>query len=409
MQTTFGGSQIPTTGIPTDWHFHETAHGKDDSDPDLGKCKSAGSDHQMAAEHGEVGKLYSAQDFHDFLKKKMEFPKKTIYTKKGVGLFKRVFHFIPISGPLSVNRRIQKCDTVKGTKKLHEIRNVRQEGFIQTRLGSCFQCFDCSQGLLEQCKNADRVGLPLLVQLNPTQAGTRMITRNVLKQQSLAMAQQSLFGDFLAIELYNNNEACFMIGMVVGAIHKATEDIENWAGNIAQNSNIIELQRLCPVAPGSTVFQLSDQVLLANAEHIISGKLHFEVLECPNGATKYKLDGDQHNLLLRSLQKNDNLEAELTSLSDGHIKPGDNNFDHKILLNLKLNVPCRTWDHESARNYFGAQYRQKNTTAYVAKIKNPNTKKVKFILRFLEIPENDWKNWEFGLDYVLQYVCNLEL
>jgi hypothetical protein len=77
-QTISGGFQIPIIrDFPTDWLFYPTAHGKDDSDPDLGKCKSAGSKHQTTAAKCEVAKIYSAEEFYEFLKGKMQFPKKT--------------------------------------------------------------------------------------------------------------------------------------------------------------------------------------------------------------------------------------------------------------------------------------------------------------------------------------------
>ena len=88
---------------------------------------------QKQQNHNLVAKIYSAKEFYEFLKRKMQFPTKNIYEKKGVGVFRRVFHFIPISGS-------KKCETVKGprTKKFHELQNVGQEGFLKTKLASCF-------------------------------------------------------------------------------------------------------------------------------------------------------------------------------------------------------------------------------------------------------------------------------
>ena len=92
-----------------------------------------------------------------------------------------------------------------------------------------------------------------------------------------------------------------MIGMVVGEVVLVDRTVENWSGTIPQHSKAIELQQLQPTLPGSLCFYLTDDKLLVNAEHIISGKLHLEMTQPSNTATlpKYKLDSDPHNLILR--------------------------------------------------------------------------------------------------------------
>jgi hypothetical protein len=154
MRTTFGGSQIHTKqacqliGLSTKLLMARTT-------VTLTWASARVLAHfiKRKAQKSEVAKLYSAEDFFHFLKQKMTYPKKTIFQKKGVGVYRRVFHFVPISGDLSVDRKIQKCETVKGTKKLHEICNIGQEGFIQTRLASCFDCQACASNLPDECKN----------------------------------------------------------------------------------------------------------------------------------------------------------------------------------------------------------------------------------------------------------------
>jgi len=87
-----------------------------------------------------------------------------------------------------------------------------------------------------------------------------------------------------------------------------------------------------------------------NIDHIISGKLSLEhdaadVSDRP----KYKLDSDQHHVLLRSLQKNDP-GAEFENSQQLNVPPGDDNFDHRMLVGMKLIIPCATWVHDDARS-----------------------------------------------------------
>jgi hypothetical protein len=126
------------------------------------------------------------------------------------------------------------------------------------------------------------------------------MTRNVLKQQAMETAQQCLFGDFIAVEVFNHHEASFMIGMVVGPMAQLHSSVDNWAGPIQKNATVIEVQRLQPASPGSVFFFLTEENLLIDVEHIISGKLDLGTGNTTNSrvSTKYKLDSEQHNLIL---------------------------------------------------------------------------------------------------------------
>ena len=46
---------------------------------------------------------------------------KTIHEKKGRGIFRRIFHHVPSSGPGSINRRIRSAETLDGSSKLHVV------------------------------------------------------------------------------------------------------------------------------------------------------------------------------------------------------------------------------------------------------------------------------------------------
>ena len=76
-----------------------------------------------------------------------------------------------------------------------------------------------------------------------------------------------------------------------------------------------------------------------NIDHTIdiSGKLSLEhkPADTSNRQLKYKLDSDQHHVLLRSLWKNDPA-AEFKSSQQPNIPPGDDNVDHCMLVGIKL-------------------------------------------------------------------------
>jgi hypothetical protein len=65
--------------------------------------------------------------------------------------------------------------------------------------------------------------------------------------------------------------------MVTGEVYQLESAVENWAGSIAKNAHVIEVQRLQPASPGSLFFFQTDDTISMNIEHIISGKLVLEL------------------------------------------------------------------------------------------------------------------------------------
>jgi hypothetical protein len=105
---------------------------------------------------------------------------KTIFEKKGRGIYRRFFHFVPASGTGSVNRRIPTSETLDGSSKLHvfageplqpalivmcrpQAHNASADqgarGKLGTRQLSCYTCSNCSKFLSPtDCKNVAGLG-----------------------------------------------------------------------------------------------------------------------------------------------------------------------------------------------------------------------------------------------------------
>ena len=154
-------------------------------------------------------------------------------------------------------------------------------------------------------------------------------------------------------------------------------------------------------------FFQTDDAIVPSIGYIISGKLAREhSAETLAKRPKYKLDSDQHHVLLRSLQKNDPT-AELKNPKQPNVPPGYDNFNQRMLVGIKLIIPRSTGIHEDARSFFGIHYKDKTTTVFVRKVIHPNTKRTKSDLEFTEIPPSMYKTWTFNWQYVLKYACGL--
>lgn len=132
--------------------FRGTAHGKDDSDPELGHHKNSADRWQLRAQEGEVAKLFTPYHFYEFASREMRTLVKDFYSRSGKGIYRREFHWIPNRGPDSVNRRTHGCNRLGdvGIKKLHFFDSIGRPGFVGIRERSCHTCIEaCSIGHFE--------------------------------------------------------------------------------------------------------------------------------------------------------------------------------------------------------------------------------------------------------------------
>ena len=81
------------------------------------------------------------------------FPKQSLFEKKGKGVFRRFFHFMPVRGPTAINRRIQHCNTVTGSKPHRAFVDIGVPGKVWMARRSCHQCDGCLQMDYSKCEN----------------------------------------------------------------------------------------------------------------------------------------------------------------------------------------------------------------------------------------------------------------
>ena len=154
--------QFVTTGIQRIWSFFCSCHGKCDCDPEGGSCKCWCRGREMQYVSSDPSKhtqMKTSIDMYNALQDHLEKPSQTLLAKKGRGIFRRFFYFVPNKGSYeqtphwqgpqdnhavtiaAVNRRISHAETLKGTKKLHFVADQKKEdGSLMLRNYSCHQC-----------------------------------------------------------------------------------------------------------------------------------------------------------------------------------------------------------------------------------------------------------------------------
>lgn len=179
-------------------------------DPEGGTCKNAAQRFETVSEGG--GKLASSWDFYAFCCANLETTSKDLFTKKGKGIYRRHFYYVPSSGVGAVNYNIPKWSALDGSNQIHQMRGGILPGLLHYRLRSC-HCVVCyNEGTVAgPCRNAHLPGFQwesTMVQLEAT--GSKPTLRKDRENRARKEALTLQVGDKCAF-LVNSDEA-WMIG-----------------------------------------------------------------------------------------------------------------------------------------------------------------------------------------------------
>lgn len=297
--------------------FRGTAHGKDDSDPELGHHKNAADRWQLRAAEGEVARIFTPRDFYEFASTQMRELQKDFYTRKGVGIFRREFHWVPNRGIGSVNRRIPGCNRIGdvGIKKLHFFESVGRPGFVGIRERSCSQCPACVDGRFEACENWERCGKYRILELSPKTAIPRPSTRCHRENGALAFAESAKEGAFFAVDRTNDSMEKFTLFSVAKDSMLRVADQPIKADNVShldvrKNEEVIDGVRYSCVSPGGTVFARTGVEVVVPIASIFAFNCDVEELDTSRRTfrshihmRKWQLSSDEHSRLLHLLSE----------------------------------------------------------------------------------------------------------
>ena len=270
-----------------------SGHGKNWSDPEGGTIKASVARHQLRADDGTVASLRSAEEVRGWCEEKMTWPKDSIIQKKGDGILRRYFFFVPAAGPGSVNRNIPKAETVKGVRAIHQANDVGQRGVLYVREGACFECSTCTSTDDQSCPNKEMCGR--LQRREITSAA--MVGRNVATRGMLHDIQQRLLGQLKPGDLFavSPDEADTDTAFLLYLLHPAD----------APAPNLLRGQLLRPVSPGSLVYTRTDDYDQVPAARLL-GQVDYEPVDVTYATRSrnedrinFRIDGDDRSRALR--------------------------------------------------------------------------------------------------------------
>jgi hypothetical protein len=245
-------------GLCIDWSFFCSCHGKAKCDPVGGGCKSHAKRQELASTLEKPTLMPQSSDLFRFLQDTYMEPRQTLFEKRGRGIYRRVFFYVPQTGEGSVNYRIAECGTLDGSSSLHQFRDIGLPERLRVRTRSCHHCDSCWDGRWSECRYIDIVGTPTDVRLSPASDPAPRITRNLLAKRGAELCKEVGDGEFIAAELDSENEA-WMLCMVRGRTYVVDKDFTSTIGqhsfDFRCNDTVIDVQKLEPIAPGSRIFQ----------------------------------------------------------------------------------------------------------------------------------------------------------
>ena len=234
-------------------HSHsESCHGKDMSDPECGRLKYLLESREMKHTNDAPTQMDTSEAAFQFMNDTMQ-PKRTLYEKKGVGVYKRVFFFV---GPKDVKHNLTECDGVAGSSTFHEFTDIGREGFLKCRVMSCHRCINCQDFHPELCLNLHRTG-PQLLRAVKFKSGGRVdvpLTRSSVAVNGRVQAEKIVIGTIFSVELDDMQEP-WMLAKATSALHKYEGPIKTtWMGEIRPGDMIINVIKLDPISAGSSTF-----------------------------------------------------------------------------------------------------------------------------------------------------------
>eukprot|EP00966_Prymnesium_polylepis_P199401 4620698-Prymnesium_polylepis.1 len=126
-------------GLKIHWSFFESCHGKCYCDPEGGTLKNAARRFELdvTARDKQLKDSYALY-LWACNESGLALPKKTLAEKKGKGIYRRFFYWVPSKGNGAVDRsRLPELKADDGTSKLHEFTDMGIPGKVMTRRAAC--------------------------------------------------------------------------------------------------------------------------------------------------------------------------------------------------------------------------------------------------------------------------------
>jgi len=267
-----------------DWSYFCSCHGKCWCDPEGGTAKNAARRHELKATHDRNTELKTSLALHEFFMQELRVPTKDLFqkAKKGHGIYRRGFHYIPAHGEGSVDHKQDEYTRLTDSSKQHHIRttcaSTEEFGIVEHRVRSCHQCDECwkPEGNLSECEHIEITGPPVIAELPPPVHYEQRVLRShsQLKAIGKDLCKSAKIGMFVVVEVDDRQLKEDMPWIIIELTQPLTKHLgatvehtgltvkdRTWMGKLRKNDEYLEGRVMQRPRPGSNNFELSDWTL----------------------------------------------------------------------------------------------------------------------------------------------------
>lgn len=263
------------------WSFFASCHGKCLCDPEGGTLKNAARRHELNVSDPEK-QLKDSESLFKWAQNDsgLQVPSSSLKQKKGKGIYRRFFHWIPSKGTGAVDRSRLPKFKAEGTSKLHEFVDVGVIGTISTRRAACHKCNACWEGDRDNCANREYVGAPTELQIHREaipSAAVQRIDRASVNREALARAQNAHKDSVICIETHKDEQTYpWVIGLVIEMVQQspiASVPYDPMKDPIhfdplKMNEPALQVRLYEGLQPGSMTYKLTDLIIWVPARRV---------------------------------------------------------------------------------------------------------------------------------------------
>ena len=212
--------------------------------------------------HTEKNKteMKTSREAFEFLQENCESTDRNIFEKKGVGIYKRKFHWAGSKEifPLS---RLAEVDTVVGSDSMHMFYDTGHRMHILVREIACFSCEECQKMNWRCCKKLRMCG-PTMAKEVKMKSSHRVIaplTRNAVVVEAQKLAQDVCVDSILGVECASEQEPYIVLKAVSKVYEYTGEDEYTWMGWIRAGDMLIDTIKFDRYGASDAFWTLNEQ------------------------------------------------------------------------------------------------------------------------------------------------------
>ena len=211
--------------------------------PECGRCKFCLEMEEMRHTNKKPTEMKASRDAFLFLQAHMhcEDTDRNIFEKKGVGIYKRKFHWAGAKEALPLHR-LAEVDTVTGSDSWHMFYDTGHVRHILVREIACFSCEACKQMNWRSCRKLRMCGPTMSKEVVMKKANRvdAPLSRSAIVVEAKKIAQGVKRGAMLGVECASEQEPFILVKAVSELYEYKGEDEYTWMGWIREGDMLID-------------------------------------------------------------------------------------------------------------------------------------------------------------------------